>query len=291
MRVLVLGATGMIGHKLMQVLSKRHEATGTVRGNSSIYADHPVLGSMPLLSDVQAENFDSIVEAVAQFRPEVIINCIGIIKQLPSAKDPMRTIAVNAIFPHRLARLCQASDIRMIHISTDCVFSGRKGNYLEEDLPDPEDLYGRTKLLGEVALKGCLTIRTSMIGRELRGKIELIEWFLSQKNRNVPGFSRAIYTGLTTQVLSETVCDIIENYPELAGLWHVSSDPISKYDLLQIANREFDLGIEIEKDGAFLCDRSLNSTRFRDATGFEPPSWEEMVSQMARDPTPYDSQR
>lgn len=288
MKILILGATGMLGHKLMQVLSKRFDTIGTVRGDALRYKRHPILGDMPLLGDVQAENFDSVIKAVALARPDIIINCIGIIKQHPDAKDPPKSIAINALFPHRLSILCQASDARLIHISTDCVFSGKRGNYLEEDTPDPEDLYGLTKLLGEVTYPGCLTIRTSMIGRELKGRFGLIEWFLSQKNKSVNGFSHAIYSGFTTQVLADLIGNIIKEHPEFSGLWHISSDPISKYDLLNIVNRKLRLEISIRTDEDFRSDRSLNSAKFRDATGFRPPSWEEMVEQMANDPTPYD---
>lgn len=287
--VLILGATGMLGHKLMQVLPREIDATGTVRGNAAKYKDHPVLGEMTLLSEIQAENFDSIIGAVAQTNPEVIINCIGIIKQHPSAVDPIQNILINSLFPHRLAGLCQASGIRLIHISTDCVFSGKKGDYSEDDATDPEDLYGKSKLLGEVANPGCLTIRTSIIGRELQDGRGLIEWFLSQRGKSISGFVGAKYTGFTTQELAEIIIDIIKNRGNLQGLWHVSSNAISKYDLLHLVNREFETGITIEKDTTFFCDRTLNSIKFRQATGYNPPQWDDMIHKMAIDVTPYDS--
>ena len=287
-RVLILGATGMLGHKLMQVLSASFNVIGTVRCNAIRYKDHAVLGDMNLLSDVQAENFDSIIGSIAQIQPDVVINCIGVIKQHPFAKDPLQSISINALFPHRLSGLCMASGIRLIHISTDCVFSGKKGDYSEDDLPDPEDLYGRTKLLGEVARPGCLTIRTSIIGREMQGRMGLIEWFLGHRGKSIRGFSRAIYAGFTTQALAGVISDIIINQPDLHGIWHVSSNPISKYDLLSLVNRELSMGVIIEKENEFFCDRSLNSTRFREATGYEPPSWNEMIHQMAIDITQYD---
>lgn len=271
----------------MQELSRSFDVIGTVRGSATEYANHTILGQKSLQGDVLAENFDSVVSALASTQPDVIINCIGIIKQQPSAKSPVPIISINALFPHRLAMLCKAIDARLIHISTDCVFSGRKGNYTEDDIPDPEDLYGRTKLLGEVTYPGCLTIRTSIIGRELYSKLGLIEWFMSQRGGNVQGFDGAVYTGFTTQTMAGIIGDIIEKHPDLSGLWHVSSNPISKYELLKLVNHEFKLGIKIEKDTKFSCDRSLDSTRFRSATGFIPPTWEEMIAQMAADPTPY----
>jgi dTDP-4-dehydrorhamnose reductase len=289
MNILILGATGMLGHKLIQVLGSQFEVIGTVRREAGFYAGHPILGSMELIGGIDAENFDSIIRLIAQHRPAVIINCIGLIKQLPAGKDPLPSITLNALFPHRLAQLCQATGTRLIHISTDCVFSGRKGNYLEDDISDAEDLYGRTKFLGEVAYPGCLTLRTSIIGRELSTQSGLIEWFISNQGGVVSGYARAIYTGLTTQVLAELIANILTQHPHLSGLWQVSSAPISKFDLLKLVNQALDLNITLNRDETFACDRSLNSARFRQATGYTPPGWLEMVSQMANESTLYDS--
>jgi dTDP-4-dehydrorhamnose reductase len=291
MKVLVLGASGMLGHKLMQVLSRRFLVLGTVRGSALIYRDHPVLGEFSLLGDVNADDFESVDRVLRSVGPDVVVNCIGIIKQMESAKEPLISIAINSLFPNKLAKLCRSRNIRMIHISTDCVFSGRKGNYSEDDIPDAEDLYGRTKLLGEVGCPECLTIRTSIIGRELKGNLGLAEWFISQRGGTVNGYAHAIYTGFTTLALSEIIGDLIQDHPKLCGIWQISSDPISKNDLLSILNREYDLNITIKKDGIFFCDRSLNSTRFREMAGFKPPTWDEMIAQMANDPTPYSEVR
>jgi dTDP-4-dehydrorhamnose reductase len=287
MKILVLGATGMLGHKLIQILSRKFDVTGTVRGRPLEYSNHPVLGKTFLLGNVRAESFDSVVGAVASVRPDVVINCIGIIKQQPFAKSPLPSIAINALFPHQLTGLCKAAGARLIHLSTDCVFSGLKGSYKEVDMPDPVDLYGRTKLLGEVVDPGCITLRTSIVGRELQSSYGLIEWFFSHKGGSVHGYTRAIYTGFTTSAMADLICYILEQHPNLAGLWHASSEPISKYELLEIVNKEFQLGVTIEKDETFVCDRSLDSTRLRKMTGLKPPSWKEMIAEMAVDPTPY----
>jgi len=288
-RVLVLGATGMLGHKLMQRSGDSLDVTGTVRGEAATYRNHPVLQGRRLLGGVSAENFDSVVLALAVARPEAVINCIGIIKQLPAAKDPLPSLTINALFPHRLAHLCQAAGVRLVHISTDCVFSGRRGNYSEDDISDAEDLYGRTKYLGEVSRPGCLTLRTSIIGRELHSRVGLLEWFISQRGGRVRGYTKAIYSGFTTQVIAELIASILEQPADLQGLWHVSSAPISKYDLLMLVNQAMELGITIEPDETFVCDRSLDSSRFRQKTGYQPPSWSEMVKSVAEDSTPYDS--
>jgi dTDP-4-dehydrorhamnose reductase len=289
MKVLILGTTGMLGHKLMQVLGGRFDVTGTVRKDATFYAEHPILREMQLVGGVEAERFDTIVGALAHTQPAVVINCIGIIKQLPAGKEPLLSIAINALFPHRLAQLCRVAGARLIHISTDCVFSGRKGNYIETDVSDAEDLYGKTKFLGEVAYPGCLTLRTSIIGRELNTQLGLIEWFIGQRGGQASGYTKAIYTGFTTQILAELIADILVKHPDLNGLWHVSSDPISKFDLLNLVNEAFDLKITIEPNETFVCDRSLNSDRFRQTTGFVPPDWVQMVAVMANESVLYDS--
>jgi dTDP-4-dehydrorhamnose reductase len=277
----------MLGHKLWQSCRERFETSVTIRRSSHKRLALEVFDQARAIENVSANDFDSIIRAVMSIRPRVIVNCIGIVKQDQASKDPLTSITVNALFPHRLAQLCLAAGIRLIHISTDCVFSGRKGNYTEDDEPDATDLYGRTKLLGEVDYEGCLTIRTSMIGRELSGSHGLLEWFLSQEGNGVKGFRRAIFSGFTTTALSEIIVDIIENHPRLRGVWHVAAEPISKYDLLSMIREVYRLNVEIEPDDQFVCDRSLNGDRFRKATGFTPPEWPLMIEEMFRDPTPY----
>jgi dTDP-4-dehydrorhamnose reductase len=190
-----------------------------------------------------------------------------------------------------LANMCQAVKARMIHISTDCVFAGTSGMYLESDVSDAIDLYGRTKYLGEVNYPPALTIRTSIIGRELQTTSGLIEWFLSNRDSTVKGFQKAIYTGFTTIALADVIANIIDNHPELAGLYQVSSEPINKHDLLTLIKEKFGLSCVIEPETETCIDRSLDSSRFRQFTGFVPPSWDSMINQMAEDPTPYDNWR
>jgi dTDP-4-dehydrorhamnose reductase len=198
---------------------------------------------------------------------------------------------INALFPHQLAQVCELNQVKMIHISTDCVFSGKVGNYSELDIPDGPDLYGRTKLLGEVTGPKALTFRTSLIGRELLGASGLVEWFLSQQGKEVWGYSRSIFSGFTTQAFGKFLLDVIENHGDLQGIWHISSDPISKYDLLQLFKKYFKISIHINGNETLCCDRSLNSGRFRSKFGFLPPTWQEMVQQLAEDPTPYHQMR
>jgi dTDP-4-dehydrorhamnose reductase len=290
-RILILGANGMLGHKLTQVFSQQFEVLATVRSSTEALAGHPVLAQEQLLGNVSVENFDSIVRAIALAKPHYIVNCIGIVKQQLAAKDPLPSISVNALFPHRLAQVCQAAGIRLIHISTDCVFSGRKGNYLETDVADAEDLYGRTKFLGEVGSEGCLTLRTSIIGREFATSYGLIDWFLNQEGKSIRGYKKAIFSGFTTHALAEIIAQIISQHSHVQGIWHVAAEPINKFELLSLVKEIYRLNIQIEPDEVFLCDRSLNSDRFRQATGFVPPSWQDMIEQMYQDPTPYSKLR
>jgi dTDP-4-dehydrorhamnose reductase len=287
MKILVLGATGMLGHKLMQVLADKFLITGTMRGESSDLSDHPVFSDMKIIGNIRADDLKSVHKAIDTTEPAVVINCIGIVKQLPAAQDPLQSISINALFPHQLAQICRQKKIRLIHMSTDCVFSGRKGCYSEEDLSDAEDLYGKTKFLGEVDYPGCLTLRTSIIGRELDTTHGLIEWFLSQEGKTVSGYKKAIFSGLTTIALSEIIADIIINHPQLSGIRQVASEPISKYDLLNLVNKIYGLKIRIDPDETIINNRSLNPEKFKKETNIKIPSWEYMIEEMYRDPTPY----
>ena len=277
----------MLGHKLWQTLAGRFDAYATFRRRPAVYARFEIFDLARAVENVSAQDFDSVVRAVAKVQPEVVINCVGVVKQDAAAKDPLTSIYINSLFPHRLTEVCRAANARLIHLSTDCVFSGKRGSYAESDPSDAEDLYGKSKFLGEVAGEGCLTLRTSMIGRELAGSQGLLEWFLSQQGKSVRGFRHAIFSGFTTQALAEIIAWIIEEHAELQGVWHVAAEPISKFDLLTLIKDTAGLKIEIEPDDTFSCDRSLNAERFRQATGFVSPSWSDMISRLFQDTTPY----
>lgn len=294
MRVLVLGGEGMLGHKVFQVLSRRFETFATFQTTYGSWRHYPVYQGVDpgrLIGGVNAADLNSVIRAFSQMRPDVAINCIGIVKQLETAKDALISISLNSLFPHQLAELCGATGTRMFHMSTDCVFSGRKGNYSEQDPPDAEDLYGRTKLLGEVDRPGCLTIRTSIFGRDFVKQSALLEWFLSQRGKCIRGYVNAVYTGFTTQALARIMGDLIADYPDLWGLYQVASLPISKYELLVRIRDAMKLEIEIEPETKFFCDRSLDASRFLAETGYHLPDWETMISELSRDDTPYDEWR
>ena len=289
MRALVLGGAGMLGHRLWHELNTRMDAFAAVRRPQPEYASLGWFDSRRVIDNVDATSDDDLGRVFSVARPDVVVNAVGIVKQRREADDPATAIVVNALLPHRLAERCREVGARLIHLSTDCVFAGTRGAYAEADVPDAGDLYGRTKLLGEVDREGCLTLRTSMIGREIQSSRALIEWFLSRRGQHVPGYSRVRFSGLTTLELSRVIADIIERHRELSGVWHVAGEPISKLDLLTMVNDAFGLGSTIVPNASFVCDRTLDASRFTNATGYRPPSWATMVAELAADPTPYEA--
>jgi dTDP-4-dehydrorhamnose reductase len=280
-RILILGGDGMLGHQLLKQLESGHEVRVTLRQDIEAYAEFGLFNPQNSYERTDVRNQERLVEVLTDFRPQAVINAIGIVKQRPAAKKSIPSLEINAIFPHRLALLCKAIDARMVHLSTDCVFSGNKGNYQESDPSDAEDLYGRSKLLGEVHDNHCLTLRTSMIGRELARKQGLLEWFLAQHGV-VKGFQNAIFSGFTTLELSRIIEDVLVNYPEATGVYHVSSDPISKFDLLVLIKEKMGLAVEVISDEAVHCDRSLDSTIFRKEFNYTPPTWERMIEELSK---------
>jgi dTDP-4-dehydrorhamnose reductase len=291
MRALVLGGGGMLGHKLWQESRDRLDACATIRASRLEGPLAAVLDPDRTVTGVMAEDPSSVQRAIEQVEPEVVFNCIGIVKQAPQAVDPVASIRVNSLFPHQLAELCRARGARLVQVSTDCIFSGSRGGYTEEDPPDAPDLYGRSKLLGELEGEGCLTIRTSIVGRELTGGLGLVEWLISQRGGEAPGFTQAIFSGLTTRALAAALCDLIATRPDLQGVWHLSAEPISKHDLLAAIRDAMNLDVRIVPDDSVAIDRSLDSTRLRETVGWSPPSWPEMIQGLVFDETPYEELR
>ena len=280
MKVLVLGASGMIGSAMFRVLSEKPswQVWGTLRQESAKRFFSKSLTER-LLSGLDVEKPDAQVRAFAQVRPDVVINCIGLTKHHREAEDPLLAIPLNALLPHRLADLCATSGARLVHVSTDCVFAGSKGAYVEDDAPDAVDVYGKSKHLGEVAYPHAITLRTSTIGHELQSAYGLLEWFLSQQG-SCKGFNRAIFSGLPNTVFAQIVRDVIIPRPDLHGLYHVGAQAIGKYDLLHLIAQVYGKQINIVRDDVFAIDRSLNSERFSKATGYVPAAWPELIHAM-----------
>ncbi|HSU26036.1 MAG TPA: SDR family oxidoreductase [Pyrinomonadaceae bacterium] len=288
MKILIFGGSGMLGHKLVQRLGPDFDVWTTLRGSFESVSRFGIFDQIKTTEAVNVEDEGLVRQTIDRIRPDVVINAVGIIKQLPSSKDVITTLNVNSIFPHRLAQLSEQFGFRLICVSTDCVFDGLKGGYTEADMPNAIDLYGKSKNLGEVTGENCLTIRTSIIGRELASSHSLVEWFLSNRGKRVKGFARAIYSGFPTIVLADIIRMLLTEHKHLAGLYHISSDPINKFELLKLIGSAYDSEVAIERDEDFRIDRSLDSSRFRKETGFVPKSWPEMIEFMAADKTPYD---
>ncbi|MDQ2914097.1 MAG: SDR family oxidoreductase [Chloroflexota bacterium] len=282
MRILILGGAGMLGHRLWIELSREHEVWATIRSNRDDLPAIPGIDRSRLFDSVDVTSPDQLTRVIGDAHPELVINCVGLVKQRSAANDSLLAIEVNSMLPHRLANACLAAGSRLVHVSTDCVFSGRDGSYTEGSMPDAEDLYGRTKLLGEVAYPHTITLRTSIIGRELSTRQGLVEWFLAQKSR-VRGYKRSRFSGVTTHEFARVVSEYVVPRADLAGLYHLSSSPITKFELLEELGGAYRRDIEIAPESETVCDRTLDSTRFRTATGFAPRTWPEMVKEMASD--------
>ncbi|MDB5796426.1 MAG: family NAD(P)-dependent oxidoreductase [Paucimonas sp.] len=287
MRVLVAGAAGMLGNTVFRLLSRQPEweVFGTVRSAGTL-THFPAHLRARLLTHVDLAAIDQVTGALQRARPDVVINCAGLTKHLPTGDDILAATETNITIPHRLARLCALAGARLVHVSTDCVFSGAKGNYRETDFPDANDIYGRTKLLGEVDYPNAITLRTSIIGHELGSRYGLLEWFLSQEG-SCRGYSQARFSGLPTVVLAEVIRDHVIPSPGLRGIYHVASDAIDKYSLLGLLASAYGKQIQIVPDDALRIDRSLDGSRFRDSTGWCAAPWPTLVARMAE----YQSQK
>jgi dTDP-4-dehydrorhamnose reductase len=270
----------MLGHTAIRVLSTDFEVWGSCRNPG----DLPDLGipSERLLAGLDATDPECAYRLIETVRPDVVINAVGIVKQLADAKAAIPSIEVNSLWPHLLADACEQHNARMVHVSTDCVFSGSRGNYTESDVPDAFDLYGRSKLLGEVGdRENTVTLRTSIIGWQLGAPTGLVGWFASHREEPIKGFTKAVFSGLTTHALTDVIRDVVMPDATLSGLWHVSADPIDKYTLLSALAKKLGWNVDISASEELVIDRSLDSSRFRERTGWSPPSWDEMLSGLA----------
>jgi dTDP-4-dehydrorhamnose reductase len=270
----------MLGNAVLRFFfeSSGFEIFGSVRSSNTLQFIPKNLHSN-IITNVDVDNYDNLITVFANVHPDLVINCIGLVKQLTSSDDPLTAIPINSLLPHRLSKLCEIVGARLVHMSTDCVFSGIKGMYTESDISDAHDLYGRSKYLGEVDYSNSITLRTSIVGHEINGARSLIDWFLSQE-RSIKGYSRAIFSGLPTVEIARIIRDYVIPHPELHGLYHVSAEPINKYELLKQVAEIYGKTIEIVPDDQFIIDRSLDSSRFRELTGYVPPTWSELITTM-----------
>lgn len=275
---------------MFQTLVARYPDTCcTIRGSldEPFYRRIELFRQGAVLEKIDAMDLSALGKKLRKIRPEFIVNCVGVIKQREEANAAVPTITLNALLPHKLAEYAREWGGKVIHFSTDCVFSGKRGGYTEDDPSDAEDLYGKSKYLGEVVTENAITLRTSIIGRELSHFRSLLEWFLAQEGKTIRGFRRVIYSGVTTNYLARRVGDLIASHPRICGLYQVTSDPISKHDLLCLLRDAFRLDVKIMPDEAEVSDRSMIGDRFEKATGYVCPTWPELVEDLAGDPTPY----
>ncbi len=286
--LLVLGGNGMLGHKVTQVAARHLEVYATVRDTRPGLA--PLLGLDADHLLVHADVTVGIDALLDRVRPGAIVNCVGVLPAVTGTLDPEEAMGVNGLAPHRIATAARLRGMRLIHVSTDAVFDGTRGDYTEDDAPDATDVYGRSKALGEVNDDCHLTIRTSLVGRQLQGSRGLLEWFLSQRGQTVQGYRAMRFSGLSTLALGRTIVKLITEHPTLTGRFHVGGDAISKHDLLHLMNETFSAGITIVPSDGLRIDRSLDSKRFA-AVGVAAPSWQRMLEELAQDDTPYDEWR
>ena len=282
MKVLILGGDGMLGHELFFQLRQRHEARVTLRQPLLAYSGYRLFERGNAFDGIDVRALNSVEHVLRDYKPQAVVNAVGIVKQRPESEEALISIEVNSLLPHRLAVGCKNIGAQLVHLSTDCVFSGKRGAYRETDVPDPLDVYGRSKLLGEVVGDGAITLRTSMIGRGLTRKGGLIDWFLAQR-APIQGYRNAVFSGLTTHELGRVISMVIEKHPKAAGLYHVSAQPISKFDLLTKLRARLGSGPDIVPTDEPRIDRSLDSTQFRSAFGYMPPSWDQMLDELAQD--------
>lgn len=284
MRVLIIGGDGMLGHCLLTALASSHEVKVSLRSPLQAYAALGMFHAGNAAGGIDVRDIAAVRGLLHEFEPDAVVNAAGVVKQRGEASEAIPSIEINSLFPHRLAAECRNVGAALIHYSTDCVFSGSKGNYRESEIPDPLDLYGRSKLLGEVEADNCLTFRTSMVGLELTRKTGLIEWFLSQEG-SVAGYTRAVFSGLTTaehaRVLQRVLAAMRNRLLPASGLFHLAGNPISKCELLTMLTKQSGLDKRIIPDDRLVVDRSLKASKFKDAYGYSAPSWGEMIDELA----------
>ena len=281
MKILILGGDGMIGHKMVQVLgAQNHEIVISVREKRDLSLKSFSSKSKVFFNDFIKDNALNFLDKV---NPDVIINAIGVTIRRGVNDHVSNSIYINSYFPHQLANWAGIHNKRLIHFSTDCVFSGSEGSYSEDATPNASDYYGKTKGLGEVLSKNALTLRSSMIGPELFNKTELFEWVINNKEKEINGFSRVIYSGVTTVYMARLVADLIENHKDLSGIYNIASNPISKFELLHLINDNFDLGLVINKDQSIISNKTLDPSKIDNELGIKSPSWNELIIELKKD--------
>jgi dTDP-4-dehydrorhamnose reductase len=284
MRILILGVSGLIGHKLLQELSSNFEVFGTLHKSKVQYGNLSLFSGNNIIENIDVAEFEILKDVLYAVNPDVILNCVGITKRKIIVNNPLNALIINSVFPHQLANWAKINHKRVIHFSTDCVFDGRIGNYNELSLTTAEDTYGRTKALGEINYDHSLTIRSSFIGQELFDRTELLDWFLAQNGKQIKGFKNTFYSGVSTIFMARVITNIISNFPDLSGLYQLAPEKsISKYELLNIAQKAFNVNIEIIPDEEHVHRPTLDASKLKNEINLIIPSWKEMMQELASD--------
>lgn len=286
MKILILGAGGMLGHQVwLKCINEFgvNQVACTLRKDKVYYDQYTVFKTGEVFDKIDVFNFDAVESVLGKFNPDFIINCVGLTLRKEELQDIEKCYEINSMLPHRLALWGLSNNCRIIHFSTDCVFDGKKGSYIEVDIPTASDAYGKSKFLGEIAYLNSLTMRLSIVGRELETKSELVEWIISQKGKAINGYTNAIYSGLTTHEVAKQVVKVIMKHPTLYGTYHVASEPISKYELLKKVNEIYGLNITINQNTDYKSDKTLLCTKYSQATGFVMPKWDLMIKEMKQE--------
>lgn len=288
-KILILGASGMLGHQMWRRLNEwsrttGHQILGTVRKSKDHYKNLGLSNTQNLIDGVDVGDFKKLNLLLDDVKPTVVINCVGLTLRKKDLADIEKCYQLNGMLPQFVGHWCGTHNAKLFHFSTDCVFDGKKGGaYAEADMPTAFDHYGVSKYLGEVGSGNNLTMRLSIVGRELENKTELFEWIFSQADKSAKGFAAAKYTGMTTNWVAREVIRILENHPELSGVYQVSSEVITKFEIMQKLNEKFKLNIQIEKNSDYAVDKSLDSSRYQKATGFVKPTWDQMIDDLFAD--------
>lgn len=281
MRILILGVSGLIGHKIFQELSTSFEVFGTLHKSKKLYGNLPLFSEQNVIENINVSEFEILKGVLYAVNPDFILNCVGITKRKTEINNTFEVLTINSVFPHQLANWAKINQKRVIHFSTDCVFDGKIGNYRETSLTTAEDVYGRTKALGEINYKHTLTIRSSFIGQELFGKTELLEWFLAQNGKQIRGFTNTLYSGVSTTFMARIVKNIISNFPNLSGLYHLATDkPISKYELLCLAKEAFNVNVDIIPEDEHVHLPTLDASKLKRKINLIVPGWKEMMNEL-----------
>lgn len=289
MRIAVLGAGGMLGHKVYEVLRAEYPDTFAVfRKCPAHYSRLPLFDHQHMRGAFDARQFSKFDGYLRSLQPDLVINCIGLTTRKLGEQRESDILVVNSVLPHKLKEWCEANGASLIHFSTDCVFSGKSGPYSQSDLRDAKDLYGQSKALGEVEGVKCLTIRSSIIGLEIEGKTELLEWFLSQKGREVRGFSRVMYSGVTTLTMAQTVLKLLQANTPLSGIQQLASQPISKFDLLSLANEIFGNRCSIRSVETPESNKVLIPSDYFNKNDVHTPSWRQQLQAVADEVVKYE---